>query len=324
MTSNNTTPQEGDEYISYDKLDSCYYDDEQLPPGVRSVVVPEDLQIAHCETIQAHCNPNASDKCGDESYEFVDFWELWGLRPQTKVQEVEAIGDSMMPLIVPGDRIFYSPDIIPQPGSLVVVWYHGNCLAKHLYVEPDTGHCFLYSENSAYAPIPMTYSENVKLLGVAFDVHRSLLGNNKAQLIERHRAYQELQKQRAAKTNAERFVTIVNIVNNATDRERDPLITHCRDWSIVMRIMAQIKLFPANEHTAFVRKLRALTAEDHIPCLSIRKLPADASTISRTLASISGDYPRWRQPDDCDDDLWQHYIDIAECTIDAINRSATD
>lgn len=318
MTNTTTSPLEENDYVPFNQIDSICYDGEQLPPGVRHLIVPNDLRIARSETTRVHCNPNACDMSGDDSYEFVDFWELWGMRPQTEVQEVEAIGDSMLPIIAPGDRVFFSPKIMPRPGSLVVVWYHDNPMIKQLYSDPVTHHSFLYSFNEAYDPIPVTYSENIKVLGVAFDVHRSLRGNHGANLAERHRLYLEGQQQRAAQTQTERFEAVVTAVNNGTDHNDVPLITHCRDWGIVMRIMVEHQLFPVDQHTAFTRRLKALAADDREPRLSIRKLPADGSALCRTQASISGTYPHWRQPDDCDDDLWEHFIDIAESAYDAI------
>ncbi len=87
------------------------------------------------------------------------------------VYGLQVNGDSMSPLIEPGDRVLVARDVIPENGDVVVVRVLGEPTMKRIRVKGET--VYLYSDNPRYEPI-IAHVDEVEILGVVIEVNKRL------------------------------------------------------------------------------------------------------------------------------------------------------
>jgi|YNPMSStandDraft_1061717.scaffolds.fasta_scaffold07573_2 DNA polymerase V len=115
-------------------------------------------------------------QCG-EGTPFADGMEYVDL-PEKLVADIESpfivevSGDSMVPLLAPGDVIIGDFKRKPTNGCIVICYLNGNYLIKRLQVLD--GQVSLLSANKNYPIINITSFDNFRIIGVAVRMCRNL------------------------------------------------------------------------------------------------------------------------------------------------------
>jgi DNA polymerase V len=141
-------------------------------------IVPDQSQIHFASLLNKSLQPLVGQvACGlfgiSEDYEeaYLSLDEFM-VKNRESTYFFKATGNSMMPLIVPGDILVVDRSIKINSGQVVVVNFNGERLCKR-YIRQRDG-AFLFSENSKYRPILLGPESEISYFAPVVGVVRRL------------------------------------------------------------------------------------------------------------------------------------------------------